>query len=106
MRLPDTEEGNLPDGFDQPGAYWKILRGKQPKIVRHDGKLTEECWRITVPMGYGYAIANLDHHTVREHDDGTISVRPDDGSSNSILVTGHHGEQWHGYIDHGVLQEC
>jgi hypothetical protein len=39
---------------------------------------------------------------VREHEDGTISVRPGDGSSNSILITGHDGEQYHGYIECGV----
>lgn len=106
MRLPDTDEGNLPDGYDQVGAYWKILIDGKPKIVKWPGKLTEECWRITVPMFYGYGIANLDHHTVREHEDGTISVIAGDGSSNSILVTGHSGSSWHGYVDHGVLTEA
>ncbi len=52
-------------------------------------------------MSYGFAIAWLRNHTVREHEDGTISVRPGDGSSNSILVIGHDSEQWHGYIEHG-----
>lgn len=105
MRLPDTDEGNLPDGFDQVGAYWKILIDGRPKIVHHEGKLTEECWRITVPIGDGdgYGIANLEHHTVREHEDGTISVIAGDGSSNSILVTGAHGKQWHGYVEKGKL---
>jgi hypothetical protein len=38
---------------------------------------------------------------VREEDDGTISVRPGDGSSNSILLSGAFGKTWHGYIEHG-----
>lgn len=45
-------------------------------------------------------------HTVREHEDGTISVRPGDGSSNSILVKQGDGQQWRGYIDHGELTPC
>ena len=108
LRLPDTDQGTLPDGFQEIGSYWKILIDGKPKIVHAPGKLTEECWRITVPIGDedGYAIANLDHHTVREHEDGTISVIAGDGSSNSILVTGSHGRTWHGYVDHGVLTEA
>jgi hypothetical protein len=45
----------------------------------------------------------LSIHTVREEDDGTISVRPGDGSSNSILIK-YRAEPtwWHGYIEHGV----
>lgn len=98
-RRPDTPHGRLPADI-QPGDYWKItdLRGDDP------GNLTGQCWRIAIPMSYGFALATLTKHTVREHEDGEISVRPNDGSSNSILVTGHHGEQWHGYIEHGVLQ--
>ncbi len=54
----------------------------------------------------GYGIGNLTKHTIREEDDGTISVRPGDGSSNSILITGAHGRTWHGYIERGVWNEC
>jgi hypothetical protein len=42
---------------------------------------------------------------VREHEDGTISVLPGDGSSNSILVS-RRDKSWHGYIRHGVFEEC
>ena len=49
-------------------------------------------------------LANLMAHTVREHTDGTISVLPGDGSSNSILVTRRPGETWHGYVRDGVLE--
>ena len=97
-RRPDTPRGKLP-GEIQPGDYWKV-----PGLEPGEGNLTGECWRVAVPMSYGFALATLTKHTVREHEDGEISVRPGDGSSNSILVTGHNGEQWHGYIEHGVLQ--
>lgn len=50
----------------------------------------------------GWMIGNLELHTVREHEDGTISVRPGDGSSNSILISGSRGRKWHGYIEHGI----
>lgn len=108
MRLPDLHEGKLPPEMSV-GDYWKILDDDGNPITRtHSGKLTESCWRAVVPIGDedGYAIANLDNHTVREHEDGTISVRPNDGSSNSILVTGLHGKQWHGYIEHGKLVQA
>jgi phage terminase large subunit GpA-like protein len=36
-------------------------------------------------------------HEVDENDDGTITVEPKPGNSNSIL----HVCGWHGYIDHG-----
>jgi hypothetical protein len=38
-------------------------------------------------------------HTIVEHEDGTITVSP------SILVTGSHGKQWHGYLERGVWRE-
>lgn len=86
-RLQDCE---LPSDI-RAGDFWRV-----------PGK---DYWRAACPMSYGFAIANLINHTVREHEDGTISVRPGDGSSNSILVTGHHGETWHGYIEHGRFYE-
>jgi hypothetical protein len=108
-RREDCKEGDLPVDL-KTGDYWKILNEDgSPKLVSYSGKLTETCWHVIVPMDYdgvGFAIANLVNHTVREHEDGTISVLPNDGSSNSILVTGHHGKQWHGYIYNGELKEC
>lgn len=107
MRLPDTPHGELPDGF-RVGDYWKILeRGTgEPRRVTWPDKLTDECWHVVVPMGdaEGFGIANLERHTVREHEDGTISVRPNDGSTNSILLIGAKGARWHGYIEHGELR--
>jgi hypothetical protein len=102
-RRPDAREDELPTDL-QPGDYWKLLdreTGEPVVIVDHPGKLTPHDWKAAVPMSYGFAIAWLRNHTVREEEDGTISVRPGDGSSNSILVTGHDGETWHGYIEHG-----
>ncbi len=101
-RREDTYRGMLPDDI-QPGDYWKVLDRSSGEPAKSDSSsnLTGLVYMVVAPMSYGYALGNLTHHTVREHDDGTISIRPNDGSSNSILITGHHGEQWHGYIEHG-----
>lgn len=102
-----TEGGSFSPDM-QIGDYWKVVdEHGRPKIVQHEGKLTEECWRIVVPIGdeEGFGIGNLDHHTVRENEDGTISVLPGDGSSNSILVGGSRGRSWHGYIYSGEFRE-
>jgi hypothetical protein len=107
-RRDDRAEGGLLPDDMQVGDYWKVLTDDgTPKIVTVDGKLTEECWRIVVPIGdeEGFALGNLDHHTVRENEDGTISVLPGDGSSNSILVGGSRGRSWHGYIYSGEFRE-
>lgn len=86
------ERGKLPTDM-KPGDYWK--------------ESGVEGWYIAVPMSYGEMIGWLKNHTVREHEDGTISVRPGDGSSNSILITSGRGtESWHGYIEHGELYEA
>lgn len=123
-RLPDTILGELPEEIteegwfkDQPGSYWKVLSRKKkgeplrPNDMYPDsdfsGNLTNEVWGIVTPNGL-YGLLTL--HTVREEPDGTISVRPGDGSSNSILVqgVGPDGESvsYHGYIEHGVWTEC
>lgn len=108
-RRIDTPEGDLPAEL-QIGDYWKIVDASgAPKRSTHASNLTGTCWHLSVPLGRGdeaYALANLIAHTVREHDDGTISVLPGDGSSNSILVTRRQGETWHGYVRAGILEEC
>jgi len=122
-RLPDTPVGSLPGALDDlpPGAFWKVLHRKEDRpmdVLNHAedrrwwaaspaqwaSNLTGGVWGIITPDGrYGM----LARHTVREHEDGTISVRPGDGSSNSILVAGGSEEgQWHGYIEHGVWSSC
>lgn len=70
----------------EPGEY-----GKDPNGV----------WWARVPQsGDFYAgVGSLKNHEVVEHEDGTITVSP------SILVTGHHDKQWHGYLERGVWRE-
>lgn len=108
-RLPDLAFSDIHTDLE-PGDYWKILDTGTGEPRKPDppqpGNLTGTCWYVVAPLGEGYGIGRLEAHTVREEEDGTISVRPGDGSSNSILITGHHGEQWHGYIEHGVWSAC
>ena len=114
-RLPDTESGNLPLGWG-PGDYWRVLSEDGSRLLtpveqggpHHDysGNLTGQVWYVVSPNGL---LAGLCLHTVREEDDGTISIRPGDGSSNSVLVEGHNKDglaSWHGYIEHGVWSGC
>lgn len=119
-RLNDTPIGEAPRGpkggkqRQTPGAYWKVLRrdGTDQPLNMHNPKdrrwwsgspeqyaqnLTGTVWGVITPIG-GFGMLSI--HTVREHEDGTISVRPGDGSSNSVLISGPEGT-WHGYIEHG-----
>lgn len=104
-RLEDTKFGDLPEGCTEEGTYWKYLSADGTPMESDDPQnLTGTVWGICCPEVGG--IATLIHHTVREEEDGTISVRSGDGSSNSILVKkGSTEEQWHGYIDHGVWRK-
>lgn len=113
-RLPDTRFGDLPlPSLDeiQPGDIWKYLNGDGTTVSAaelyedHDmsGNLTDCVWGFWSPDGNG--MGTLSMHTVREHEDGTVSIRPGDGSSNSVL----HGDDrktWHGYVEHNVWTEC
>lgn len=104
-RRDDLRLGRLHDDL-QPGDYWKILNDDDgtPRLVTADGKLTETCWFVVVPLGGGFGLGRLERHTVREHEDGTITVAPGDGSSNSILVSkSAAGPSWHGYVERGVF---
>lgn len=110
-RLPDTLPKEFPLPYDElrPGDYWKRLdaNGEPVLITAHPSNLTGTAWVVIAPGPDGMLLfANLEAHTVREHSDGTISVRPGDGSSNSILVSRRPDESWHGYIEHGVWTEC
>jgi hypothetical protein len=99
-RRPDTSIENLPDDI-QAGDYWRVLnRDGTPATSDDSSNLTGAVWMVVAPMPYGYAIARIPRHTVRENDDGTISVKAGDGSSNSIKITGSNGAEWHGYIEH------
>jgi hypothetical protein len=109
-RLPDTRFGDLPLELDvlKPGDYWKYLNDDgsptEPYINLPEkqlaGNLNRTVWGYCSPSDGG--IGTLMIHTVREEKDGTISVRPGDGSSNSIMYNRGRPEQWHGYIEHGV----
>lgn len=120
-RLADAPIGSFPIDYDdlQPGDYWKVLKNDESRPLdvhrvedhywgkddtRYAQNLTGSVWGVIDPTGrYGM----LSIHTVREEDDGTISVRPGDGSSNSILITGgsETTPPFHGYIEHGVWSE-
>lgn len=90
--------GDLPPNV-QPGDYWKC-RGL---TVAEPSNLTGTVWGFYAPNGAG--IGTLRLHTVRENDDETASVLPNDGSSNSILISGGTGRSWHGYLERGVWRE-
>lgn len=111
-RLPDTVEGSFPLDYDdlRPGDIWKVLDKDtgEPKVVtEHPSNLTGAAWKCIVPGFHNRKLfANLIAHTVREHADGSVSVRAGDGSSNSILVTRLPGEVWHGYIERNIWDEC
>ena len=77
IEIGDTwEEGRGP----KPGDYWKRATG----------------WMAACPNGLH---ANLERHSVTEHEDGTITVSP------SILCRSGSAE-WHGYLERGVWREC
>lgn len=101
-RRPDLLFSKIHDDI-QPGDYWKIVEEDgSPEVSHADGNLTGTVWMVACPMpNGGYGLGHLMNHTVREETDGTISVRPGDGSSNSILMNAGGG-QYHGYIEHGV----
>lgn len=102
-RLPDTPWPELPQGVElEPGDYWKYT---DIDLGDHyPSNLTGTAWGFYSPDGNG--CGRLVSHTVREEEDETISIRPNDGSSNSVLHEGGAQHvQWHGYVDHGVWRE-
>lgn len=102
-RREDTPFRDLPEDV-QPGDYWKCLKepGGDPVESTSPGNLTGTVWMFMAPAKGG--IGTLTKHTVREHEDGTASIVPGDGSSNSVLIAGGGG-QWHGYLYRGVWEE-
>lgn len=104
-RRGDTQIGKLPPDF-QPGDYWRYVREDgTPVSARSMGNngdnLTDGVWGVCSPKGGG--VGTLVHHTVREHEDGTCSIRPGDGSSNSVWVDRPDG--FHGFLEHGVWRD-
>ena len=65
------------------------------------GKRSDGIWYMRPPAVEGkfWGVGSLAKHTIVEHEDGTITVSP------SILVTGHHGAQWHRYLEKGIWRE-
>jgi hypothetical protein len=105
-RLPDLAFSEF-HADAQAGDYWKILDGTgEPKHSAAASNLEGTCWFVIAPRGDedGIAIGRLELHTVREHADGTVSVRRGDGSSNSIDIKGARGYRCHAYIEHGVWE--
>lgn len=97
-RLPDVGYfDQYTSRKDAPGSYRKVV-GFPASAVDYPSNLTGQMWIVMTPNGLHGA---LGAHTVREEDDGSITVKPGDGSSNSILVTGQGGS-WHGYITRGL----
>lgn len=104
-------DSTAPDEYE-PGDY-----GRRRITV---GEQTYWTWWVRTPNGLlGRLSAPEDnparHHEVEEHEDGTVSVIPRPGNSNSILIEGgsyvgdtteYRRESWHGYIEHGVWRSC
>lgn len=102
-RLPDQPLHTWPlDAV--PGDFWKWCNDDGTPFVIDpwpEGNLTGGHWGGVTPNGLKM---NLLYHTVRENEEGLITVAPGDGSSNSILTT-HRTEFWHGYITEGLWWE-
>lgn len=108
-RRPDTPFGDLPAEL-RAGDYWRYLDRKtgEPKDCGDDhaarGNLTRGVWGFVSPIDVD-AMGLLSLHTVRENEDGTATIAPNDGSSNSVRITRTPLSSWHGYLDHGVWRE-
>lgn len=74
-RVYPDDEGNL---YLSDGDY-----GFNPKSER---------WQVRPP---GFNAGSIPHHSVVEHDDGTITVSP-----SIVLVDGE--DRWHGFLERGV----
>jgi hypothetical protein len=90
-RLPDAQMGEPGPGWDAwdngncvPGAYMKVS-------TAWEGNPGGIIWYIRDPTGEIGSI-HRSHHTVTEHEDGTITVSP------SILKHGGY----HGFLSAGV----
>ena len=86
------------------------MQGKRHDLTEGDELLEDgeygwhaehQKWYCKPPTKEGFysGQGSLGNHTVVEHEDGTITVSP------SILIGGHHGKQWHGYLERGVWRE-
>lgn len=119
-RLADSPVNAYPIPHDdlQPGDYWlcQTVDGSRLLNVREHPE-DRGFWGMRDDMRFdqnltGWVLGVIDPlkrfgmlsiHTVRIEDDGTVSVRPNDGSSNSILIKRREDEpRWHGFIEHGM----
>lgn len=96
-RRDDTPFNRLPGDLEH-GDYWKIsdFNPNEPSNAE------KTAWRFYFD---GFGVMTLTKHTVREHEDGTISILPGDVSSNSIGIHGAHSRYWHGYCYNGIFKE-
>lgn len=102
-RREDVRFGELPHDLEL-GDYWKYLNGDGQSIRSSTSEnLTGTVWGFYGPVP-GAGVGTLMHHTVREHEDGTATIAPGDGSSNSVLTSGR-SVSWHGYLERGVWRE-
>lgn len=107
-----SEISGIMKGTRIPDGEFPAKRGEYSKfIVEKDG--TEYVmWFMKSPIGGpSFQIGPKPiggGHEVEENEDGTITVQPQPGNSNSILIRwGSQVEKsWHGYIYKGVWQEC
>lgn len=114
-RLPDVGLGELPLPIDelQPGDIWRYVSSNGDPLSAAEmyphsdtsGNLTDEIWGFFSPDGNG--IGTMVLHTVRSNDDGTVSILPGDGSSNSVLYSGGvENKTWHGYVYNNEWRPC
>ncbi len=93
------EDGTPPYELE-PGDYtkWHVTNSAEDEHW--------EMWCVRTPDGGpGFHLCN-EHspdkkgrfHHIEEHEDGTISVLPQPGNSNSIMAP---GEKWHGFLRRG-----
>lgn len=61
------------------------------------GKASDGHWQCCPPDTD--LVGNLSKHTVTEHEDGTITVKP------SILIRHWSGKEWHGWLERGVWRQ-
>lgn len=90
----------------EPGDYGRHMVRLSPGISTEGEPFW--AWWVCTPNGlFGRLSMPEDsphHHYVEEHDDGTVTIVPQEGNTNSILVKGANGVEWHGWIRHGVWE--
>jgi hypothetical protein len=104
-RVPD---GSPPYEYE-PGDYGRarIRGGPLLDDLASHAEGPSNGWWFRTPNGMLGQMTSA--HQVEEHEDGAISVEPLPWNSNSLLVTTGtepDAKTWHGYIRHGVWEEC